>query len=132
MPVARDPHPWNSGFDWPSHSGACTTVSVAQAAQFDELGYFVFEDAFSADELAELDAALAPGDARAREFLAGAPDGRFGVTGVDTQVVAPHAVTRSAVARAFVAHPALAGIARDLVGPDVRLYWDQSECPKDG
>ena len=54
------------------------------------------------------------------------PDGRFGVTGLDTQTVAPHAVTRSDYARRFVADEVFAGLARDLIGPDVRLYWDQS------
>ena len=35
----------------------------------------------------------------------------------------PHAVARSDYVRKFVADPILAGLARDLVGPDVRLYW---------
>jgi ectoine hydroxylase-related dioxygenase (phytanoyl-CoA dioxygenase family) len=30
------------------------------------------------------------------------------------------------VLRAFCAHPTLVGLGRDLVGPDVRVYWDQS------
>jgi ectoine hydroxylase-related dioxygenase (phytanoyl-CoA dioxygenase family) len=126
VPVSRELHPWNAGFEWRGPDRTGTTVSPEQAEQFDELGYFVFPDAFDADTLSRLDAALAPGDERAKEFLASAPDGRFGVTGVDTQVVAPHAVTRDDFVRAFTACPTLAGIARDLVGPDVRLYWDQS------
>jgi phytanoyl-CoA hydroxylase len=28
--------------------------------------------------------------------------------------------------RAFCAHPTLTGLCRDLVGPDVRLYWEQA------
>ena len=122
----RRPHPWNTGFEWQNHTGECTTVTTEQAAQFDELGYFVLEDAFDNATLQQLDAALQPGDRRAKEFLSGAPDGRFGVAGLDSQTIAPHAVTRSAFAREITAHETLAGIARDLVGPDVRLYWDQS------
>jgi ectoine hydroxylase-related dioxygenase (phytanoyl-CoA dioxygenase family) len=30
------------------------------------------------------------------------------------------------VLRAFCAAPLLAGLCRDLIGPDVRLYWDQA------
>jgi phytanoyl-CoA hydroxylase len=126
MPVERAPHPWNTGFTWPDHAAAGTTITREQAAQFDELGFFVFENAFDAATLERLDESLVSGDERAKEFLAGAPDGRFGVTGLDTQTVAPHAVTRSEFARRFVANEVLAGIARDLVGPEVRLYWDQS------
>jgi ectoine hydroxylase-related dioxygenase (phytanoyl-CoA dioxygenase family) len=35
-------------------------------------------------------------------------------------------VTRSEYARRFVADEVFVGLARDLIGPDVRLYWDQS------
>ena len=119
-------HPWNAAFTWVDHQGPFSTISAAQVRAFDELGYFVVDGAFSPEIMAELDHALAPGDARAKEFLAHAPNGRFSVAGLDTQVVAPHAVTRSEFARRFVADPKLAGIARDLVGPDVRLYWEQS------
>jgi ectoine hydroxylase-related dioxygenase (phytanoyl-CoA dioxygenase family) len=122
----RRPHPWNTGFEWQNHTGALTTVTAQQAGEFDELGFFVFDDAFDAAALEQLDAALQPGDQRTKEFLSGAPDGRFGVTGLDSQTIAPHAVTRSAFAREISAHETLAGIARDLVGPDARLYWDQS------
>jgi ectoine hydroxylase-related dioxygenase (phytanoyl-CoA dioxygenase family) len=120
------PHPWNHAFTWCDHAGPFEFLTVEQAAQFDELGYFVLEDAFDRTTLDELDTALASGDADVKRFLEGAPGGRFSVAGLDTQTVAPHAVTRSPFARRFCAHPVLAGLARDLVGPDVRLYWDQS------
>ncbi len=119
-------HPWNHDFSWSDHPGPYTTISAEQAHRFDELGYFVVEDAFDAATLGRLDAELSAGDEEAREFLAAVPDGRLGVTGLDTQVVAPHAVARSDFVRSFVADPLLAGLARDLVGPEVRLYWDQS------
>jgi phytanoyl-CoA hydroxylase len=127
--MERRPHPWNTDFTWPQHL-AGATVTAEQAAQYDELGYFVVADAFDAATVERLDAELAGGDARVKELLAEVPGGRFSVAGLDTQTVAPHAVTRSDSARRFAAHPMLAGIARDLVGPDVRLYWDQSDLPK--
>src|SRR5262249_44828848 len=91
-----------------------------------ELGSFVIEDAFDAATIAAVDDAIAPGEAEAREFLGALPDGRLGVAGNDTQTIAPHLVVRSPVLREFCAHPVLAGICRDLIGPDVRLYWDQA------
>jgi len=124
--MRRALHPWNTGFVWADHTGPLTTISPDQARQFDELGYFVVEDAFDAATLARLAAELDPGDAQTKQFLADVPDGRFGVTGLDTQTVAPHAVMRSQYARRFVADEVFAGLARDLIGPDVRLYWDQS------
>jgi ectoine hydroxylase-related dioxygenase (phytanoyl-CoA dioxygenase family) len=90
----------------------------------------LLEDAFDAATLQQLDAELVPGDDQVKQFLAGAPDGRFSVAGLDTQTVAPHAVTRSEFARQLCASAVLTELARDLVGPDVRLYWDQSVYKK--
>jgi phytanoyl-CoA hydroxylase len=124
--MRRALHPWNTDFVWSDHTGDRSTISADQARAFDELGYFVFEDAFDASTLARLDAELVPGDEQAKDFLAALPGGRLGVTGIDSQIVAPHAVARSEYVRRFVADEVFAGITRDLVGPEVRLYWDQS------
>jgi ectoine hydroxylase-related dioxygenase (phytanoyl-CoA dioxygenase family) len=124
--VQRAPHPWNHEFAWQDHTVAPTTITRTQMAQYDRDGFFVFEDAFDAATLKRLDAELAVGDEGVKEFLAKMPGGRYSVAGLDTQTVAPHAVTRSDYAREFVGSPVLAGIARDLVGPNVRLYWEQS------
>lgn len=120
------PHPWNRAFEWRDHDGPFTTVTPEQARQYDELGFFVMEDAFDADEVRAVDEAIAPRDEKVRAFLGEMPDGRFGVAGTDTQTIAPHLVARSEVLRSFCAHPVLAGVCRDLVGDNVRLYWEQS------
>jgi ectoine hydroxylase-related dioxygenase (phytanoyl-CoA dioxygenase family) len=124
--MRRAPHPWNAGFTWTDHAGPFSAISAEQARDFDDVGYFVMEDAIDEKTRARLIDELEPGDEAARRFLARSPDGRLSVAGLDTQTVAPHAVTRSAFVREFVASELLAGIARDLVGPNVRLYWDQS------
>jgi ectoine hydroxylase-related dioxygenase (phytanoyl-CoA dioxygenase family) len=124
--LALEPHPWNHGFAWSDHSGPFGTITAAQALQFDEQGYFVVEDAFDAVEIARLEAEIAPGESRVREFLQGLPDGRLSVAGVDTQTVAPHLVTQSSYLHEFCGQPLMAGLCRDLVGPDVRLYWEQA------
>ena len=74
-----------------------------------------------------LDAALASGDDDVKRSSQRAPDGRF------WRRRARHPNRRAARGDAlassparFCAHAVLAGLARDLVGPDVRLYWDQS------
>ena len=61
-----------------------------------------------------------------RELLGQLPGGRISVAGLDTQTVAPHLVLTSDWLRRFCAHPLLAGLCRDLVGDDVRLYWEQA------
>jgi ectoine hydroxylase-related dioxygenase (phytanoyl-CoA dioxygenase family) len=124
VPLER--HPWNESFTWADHTGPFTTITAAQARDYDERGFFVMEDVFDADELRAMDEAIAPGEAKVREFLAQMPDGRFTVAGTDTQTVAPHLVLRSEHLRAVCRHPVLAGICRDLLGNDVRLYWEQA------
>ena len=126
MSVARELHPWSRGFAWQDHDGPFATISAAQAREYDEAGCFVFEHAFSPVELHAIDEAIEPGETLVREFLSGRPDGRFSVAGIDTQTVAPHLVLNSELLRGVCAQPPLAGIARDLLGPEVHLYWEQA------
>ncbi len=124
--MERRPHAWNRDFTWTDHCGPFTTITPEQAAAYDRDGYFVLEDVFDAPTLERLDAELQRGDARTRHFLDTVDDGRFGVTGLDTQIVAPHGVLHSAWLRDFCARAELAAVARDLLGTTVRLYWEQS------
>jgi ectoine hydroxylase-related dioxygenase (phytanoyl-CoA dioxygenase family) len=48
------PHPWNESFTWEPHTARSGVVTQSQLDQFDELGYFVVENVYSPDELAEL------------------------------------------------------------------------------
>ena len=73
MATPRAPHPWNSDFTWTEHGGPFTTITDAQAKQFDEDGFFVVEDAFDAETLEQINAAIAPGEARVKEFLEAQP-----------------------------------------------------------
>ncbi len=130
--MERVPHPWNRGFTWRDHPGPFTTITAEQAAAYDRDGFFVMPDVFDAATLDRLDTELARGDARTRRFLDGLDTGRFGVTGLDTQIVAPHGVVQSQWLRDFCAHPTLAGVARDLLGSPARLYWEQSVYKQPG
>ncbi len=102
------------------------TITVEQAEAFQHDGFFVMENVFSATELAELDEALEPGNERVAELLAQLPDGRISVAGVDTQLVTPNQVGATGVLIDTCRHRTLAGVCADLVGPDVRLYWEQA------
>ena len=124
--AVRRPHPWNQGFEWSPPAAPFATITAAQARSYDERGCFVLEDAFDPDELDRLDAALRPGTELVHQLLEQLPGGRISVAGIDTQVVAPNQVGNSAELLAFCRHPVLVGLCRDLIGPDVRLYWEQA------
>jgi ectoine hydroxylase-related dioxygenase (phytanoyl-CoA dioxygenase family) len=124
------PHPWNEAFDWPDHHGPFTFLSAEQAAQFDEEGYVVVEDLVDADTVATVRADLDALEAEVDAFLQTREDGRFSIAETGALTIALHAVTRSPAARALSAHPAILGLCADLIGPDVRLYWDQAVYKK--
>ena len=120
-------HPWNRSFEWADHRGPFRMITEAQARAYDELGYFVLEDAIDAETLRALDTEIAPFDAEALRVLERQPEGRFSIAGVDTVSIALHLARRSELLRAFCAGPPFTDLCHDLVGPDARLYWDQAE-----
>jgi ectoine hydroxylase-related dioxygenase (phytanoyl-CoA dioxygenase family) len=124
--ITLDRHPWNTDFSSPDHPGPFRRVTSAQARAYDEQGFFVLEDAVDADALAAVDAAIEPFDREVLEFLRTQPEGRFSIAGVDTVSIAVHIATRSPVLADFCASELFADLGHDLVGPDVRLYWDQA------
>ena len=125
MARVREPHPWNTGFRWSLPDREPTTITAEQREQFDRDGFFVLRNAFDAGTIAEVEAACAEGVAAATGFLEQV-GGRISVAGLDTQVVAPHLVVGSEALQRFCRHPLLAGTCRDLMGDDVRLYWEQA------
>lgn len=124
------PHPWNRGFTWRDHAGAGRIVTPEQARAYDEQGYFVLEHAVDPVTIAALVDAIEPFDREVMDFLATQPDGRFSIAGVDTVSIALHPASRSAVCRDFCTSELMADLGHDLIGPDVRLYWDQAVYKK--
>jgi phytanoyl-CoA hydroxylase len=121
-----NPHPWNTAFTWTDHPGPFRRITDEQARAFDTDGFFVLPDAVDAGTVAALTAAIDPMDEEVMGFLATRPDGRFSIAGVDTVSIVLHPASRSEVCRAFCTSELMADLGHDLIGPDVRLYWDQS------
>lgn len=124
--MERRPHRWNDGGSHQPRRGPLGTISEQQAADYDALGYFVMPAVFGPEQLADLDRAIAPGEQLIRGLLEQLPGQRLSVAGLDTQTVAPNMVGSSPVLREVCADPTLLGICADVVGPDVRLYWEQA------
>jgi ectoine hydroxylase-related dioxygenase (phytanoyl-CoA dioxygenase family) len=123
-------HPRNRGFRWTAPAGPWRRVSSAQARAFDETGCFVLDDAFDADTLAEVVAAIDPVEARVAEVLRARPGGRIFIAEAGNITFSTHLVLHSPRLRAFCAHPVFLDLVHDLIGPDVRLYWDQAVYKK--
>ena len=124
------PHPLSRDFVWRSRQAAAPRrLTAAQLGAFDAHGYVKLEGVFSAAEIAAVTRAIDPLEARAEAKLRAA-GGRISISDADAITFTAHIVRQSATLRDFAAHPAIVDICHDLIGDDVRLYWDQSVYKK--
>lgn len=123
-------HRLNHDFAWPSPAGPFDVVTRAQAAAFDRDGFVVVVDAFSAEEIAAVRDEIDRHEQRVETFLAGLDDQRIGIAEAGAITFTINLAHRVDSLREFVQHPVLLGLCRDLIGPDVDLYWDQAVYKK--
>ena len=125
-------HPLNTDFHWsmpePKDLKALTT---AQYRQFDDQGFVKLEGVFTPAEVSAVIAAIDPLEAKSEAYLR-SQGGRISISEADVITFTTHIVTKSDVLRRFSAHPKIKNICHDLIGGDVRLYWDQSVYKKTG
>jgi phytanoyl-CoA hydroxylase len=125
-------HELNTSFTWTDHTGPFRTVTTEQARQYDERGFFVLEGALGVGEVDALVEAIDPLEARQEEALREMEGGRFFIARADEITFTTHLVVRSALLSRFTSSELLTDLCADLVGPDVRLYWDQAVYKKPG
>lgn len=125
-------HPRNQGFAWqPGRANGLRRLTPGQLRQFDESGFFILRNAFAPAELDAVEAAIDPLE-REHERRLRATEGDNDISSADAITFTGHIVRQSAALRAFAAHPAIVDVCHDLIGNDVRLYWDQSVYKKSG
>jgi phytanoyl-CoA hydroxylase len=125
-------HELNTDFAWRDHAGPFRTVTREQAREYDEHGYFLLEGVLRPDEVDALVSAIDPFEARQEELLRGMDGGRFFIARADEITFTTHLVVQSALLRRFTTSALFADLCADLIGPDVRLYWDQAVYKKPG
>jgi len=124
-------HPLNHGFAWQDAPGAgMRAVSPRDIEQFNTDGFFVLRGAFTPEEIAEVASVIDPMEAEQDAWVRAQRGGRYRLTDSEAITFTLHLVTHSPALRAFAAHPVIRDICHDLIGPDVRLYWDQSVYKK--
>jgi len=123
-------HPWNSGFLWHMPSGPYRRATTEQARAYDEQGYFLLEDALDPEMVAAIRAEIDPWEQRTTEFLRTRPGGRLFIADAEAITFTVHLVTRSRYLRELCRGAVFQDLGHDLIGPDVRLYWDQAVYKK--
>jgi ectoine hydroxylase-related dioxygenase (phytanoyl-CoA dioxygenase family) len=118
-------HPWNTDFAWQRPSSAPRRLGAAEVEQFHRDGWVVLEGLIDAATVTRLVAELDEIEQDIDRLLQSLPDKRMFIAEAGAITFGPHAVKQSAAAREVSRHPAIADICHDLLGPDIRLYWDQ-------
>lgn len=124
-------HELNRQFSWMSPPGPLRALSVEDAEHYNREGYVLCRDAFDEDEVEGFVAAIDPIEANREEWLRG-HGGTFLIARADEITFSTHLVRESEVLRRLVSSPPLTDLCNDLVGPNVRLYWDQAVYKKPG
>ena len=125
-------HSLNEAFTWVRRQPPFRVITAEQAAAYDELGYFVVEGAFEPETVAEVLAEIDPIEREFEDLLRQADRAKAFIARADEITFTTHIVTRSERLRRFVASSPLTDVCADLIGPDVRLYWDQAVYKKPG
>ena len=123
-------HPLNHGFSWTPVRGPFRRITEAQARSFNERGFFVLEDAIDAATVARVREEIDPYETKTEKYLRAQPNRRAMIAEADGISFTVHLVRRSKICREFSASAVFTDLCHDLVGPDVRLYWDQAVYKK--
>ena len=125
-------HDNNKTFSWDIPKGPHTFFSQEDVKSFNENGFVVVEDAFSPSEVSQVIEQIDPYEFNVTEALKGLDGGKFFIARAEEITFTTHLVTQSEILKAFSHHKVFSDICRDLIGPDVRLYWDQAVYKKPG
>lgn len=123
-------HPWNVDFTWQDHPGPFRRLTAEQVAAFDRDGFIVLPDLIDAATLAAVRSEIDAHEAETDAFLASLEGERISIAERGAITFSPHLVAKSPSLAQLAAHPVIADLCADLVGPDVNLYWDQAVYKK--
>ena len=125
-------HDNNKGFEWSMPDGPYEFLSPEQIKSFDENGYTVVEDAFTSEEIEKVLDKIDPFEFNVTEALKGLDGGKYFISRAEEITFTTHLVTQSEELKEFSKHEVFARICKDLIGDNVRLYWDQAVYKKPG
>lgn len=97
-----------------------------QLKQFEEEGYFIVENLFSAEEMDELTAQVDRYVEEHNAKIAGKGEGESGISRANEITFTALLVKRSEYFQRFCAQQRLVDLTVPILGGDVSLYWDQA------
>ena len=130
MPLVAEPHELNRSFRWQDHVGPFRRVTEAQARAYDDDGFFVLEDALDPDLVARVTAEIDPFEAALEDAIRQADGSRVFIAKADKLTFTVHLAQQSELLRDLAGSELFADLCADIIGPDVRFYWDQAVYKK--
>jgi len=122
-------HPLSTGFDWDDAVvpvGRRSLLTDEQWNQFVTDGYVVIDPLLDTSSLDWIRAETDRFCLAADQALGSMPDERFFIAERGAITFAPHLARQSDVLWDVITSSAIAQVARDVLGPEVRLYHDQA------
>ncbi len=116
----------SSAAPWRDHDPPGSLLTDKQLARFDADGYCIVEQALAPEVLHSLEHEIDRLEAARNRWLRRQPVRRSWISRADVVDFAPRLVTKSARLRQFSHDRLLTDICRDLIGPAVRLSFDQA------
>ncbi|MEM7568420.1 MAG: phytanoyl-CoA dioxygenase family protein [Pseudomonadota bacterium] len=127
------PHPSNTGFRWPERPTAdLKALSPAQVELYNAEGWLHMPALLDTDALTSLREAVDACEAGEPDSVLTMADDYVLTYKKDRMSFSRNLVTRSETVRDAALSPQMAAIMQDLIGPAVRLYWDQAVYKKPG
>jgi ectoine hydroxylase-related dioxygenase (phytanoyl-CoA dioxygenase family) len=125
-------HPLNKEFAWRDNApGMSRRLTERERESFNENGFVRLGNVFDSREVESVTRAIDPLEAQGEEWLR-KKGGTVSIATADVITFTTHIVRKSDTLRGFAQHPAIKDICHDLIGENVRLYWDQSVYKKTG
>lgn len=118
-------HPWNTEFTWENAIQRSGYLSVEQVNQYNEEGYIRVDNAFTQEELSTLTTQFDKLALETEGFLKSLENERLSIAESGAILFGIHPSLHFQESKHFVSGSPFTEIAHDLIGPNVRLYWDQ-------
>lgn len=123
MPVKRQDKRYANRYD-KMEVWDMALVTEELKKQYDEQGYIIYENLFSADEMDRIRVIIDELDAEKEKLLQ--QQGQKGIS-IPSQINFTSKINfRNPELQRFIADPRFVELSTAVLGPDVRLYWDQS------
>ena len=125
-------HPYNKNFSWSVPNGPYSYLNSGQVESFSKDGFIILHKVFDADFMKKIISIIDPFEAQITENLKEFNEGKFFISRSEEITFTTHFVTQSKELKKFSKDKVFSSLCLDLIGKDVRLYWDQAVYKKGG